>query len=61
MQERFISKFARWYTPSVVGAAALIALIPPIFIAARFFMTGYTERLPFLLYPARARWSSPYP
>ncbi len=28
--ERFISKFARWYTPAVVGAALLLAVIPPL-------------------------------
>ena len=28
--ERFITKFARWYTPAVVGAALLLALIPPL-------------------------------
>lgn len=29
--ENFITKFARWYTPSVVIAAALLAVIPPLF------------------------------
>lgn len=29
--EQFISKFARYYTPIVVFAAAIIALVPPIF------------------------------
>jgi len=28
--ERFITRFARWYTPSVFGLAALVALLPPI-------------------------------
>ncbi len=28
--ERFITRFARVYTPSVVGAAALIAILPPL-------------------------------
>ena len=28
--EKFITKFARYYTPAVVGLAALIALIPPL-------------------------------
>ena len=28
--ERFITKFARWYTPAVVGIAALVALLPPL-------------------------------
>ncbi|MBQ8497733.1 MAG: cadmium-translocating P-type ATPase [Clostridia bacterium] len=29
--ENFISKFAKWYTPIVVGAAVLLAVIPPLF------------------------------
>ena len=29
--ENFITKFARYYTPAVVGLAALIAIIPPLF------------------------------
>ncbi|MBQ7608990.1 MAG: cadmium-translocating P-type ATPase [Desulfovibrionaceae bacterium] len=28
--ERFITRFARWYTPLVVGAALLIATLPPL-------------------------------
>lgn len=28
--ERFITRFARWYTPAVVAAAALVALLPPL-------------------------------
>ncbi len=30
--ERFITRFARWYTPAVVIAAALLAFVPPIFV-----------------------------
>jgi Cd2+/Zn2+-exporting ATPase len=30
--ERFITRFARWYTPAVVGAAAAIAALPPLLI-----------------------------
>ncbi len=30
--ERFISRFARWYTPCVVVGAALPAVIPPLFL-----------------------------
>ena len=30
--ENFITKFARFYTPAVVGAAALLAILPPLFI-----------------------------
>ncbi len=29
--ERFITRFARYYTPGVVGAAALVAILPPLF------------------------------
>lgn len=32
--ENFITKFARWYTPSVVAIAALLALIPPLVFKA---------------------------
>ncbi len=28
--EKFITKFARWYTPAVCGAAALLMVIPPL-------------------------------
>jgi len=34
--ESFISKFARWYTPLVVGAAVLLALLPPLFRSLTF-------------------------
>ena len=30
--ENFITKFARWYTPAVVFAAVLLALLPPLFV-----------------------------
>jgi len=32
--ENFITRFARYYTPIVVGAAVLLALVPPIFAGA---------------------------
>ncbi|MBO4562265.1 MAG: cadmium-translocating P-type ATPase [Clostridia bacterium] len=32
--ENFITRFARWYTPAVVAAAVLTALIPPLFFHA---------------------------
>lgn len=35
--ERYVDRFARWYTPSVVGIAALLALVPPIAFGAPFF------------------------
>ena len=30
--ENFITKFARWYTPAVVIAAVLLAVVPPVFL-----------------------------
>ncbi|ADK82575.1 heavy metal translocating P-type ATPase [Sediminispirochaeta smaragdinae] len=35
--ERFITRFARVYTPAVVGAALLIALLPPLLLADASF------------------------
>jgi Cd2+/Zn2+-exporting ATPase len=35
--ERFITSFARWYTPIVVGVAALLAILPPIIIPGAHF------------------------
>lgn len=32
--ENFITKFARWYTPCVVIVAALLAVIPPLFVGS---------------------------
>jgi len=34
--ERFVTRFARVYTPLVVGAAALLALVPPLVLSAPF-------------------------
>ena len=31
--EHFISRFARWYTPAVVGLALLLAVIPPLLLS----------------------------
>ncbi len=30
--EKFITRFARWYTPAVVLAALVLAIVPPIFV-----------------------------
>ncbi|MDR2258149.1 MAG: heavy metal translocating P-type ATPase, partial [Treponema sp.] len=35
--ERFITAFAKWYTPIVVGAAALLAILPPLVIPGAVF------------------------
>ncbi len=32
--ERFIERFSRWYMPAVVGAALLVALLPPLLAGA---------------------------
>ncbi|MBO4848818.1 MAG: heavy metal translocating P-type ATPase, partial [Clostridia bacterium] len=32
--ESFITRFARWYTPCVVGASLLLAFVPPLFFHA---------------------------
>jgi Cd2+/Zn2+-exporting ATPase len=34
--ERFIDRFAAWYTPAVVFLAAFVAIIPPVFFHAPF-------------------------
>jgi len=34
--ERFITKFCRFYTPTVVGIALVVALIPPLFFGGAF-------------------------
>jgi len=34
--ERFISRFSRYYTPSVIAAAALVAVLPPLFGAGEW-------------------------
>ncbi len=34
--ERFVDRFARWYTPAVVGLAVLLAVIPPLMFGAPF-------------------------
>ena len=37
--ERFITAFAKWYTPMVVGAAALLAVLPPLLFPGALFST----------------------
>ena len=38
--EKFIDKFARWYTPLVVVVAAMIAFLPPLLFAAPLWETA---------------------
>jgi Zn2+/Cd2+-exporting ATPase len=35
--EKFITTFARWYTPTVVGVSLTIALLPPLLVAGESF------------------------
>jgi len=47
--ENFITKFARYYTPTVVISAALLALIPPLFIPDATFSEWIYRALIFLV------------
>ncbi len=38
--ERFVDRFARWYTPAVVFLAGLVAIIPPLLFHAPFLDTN---------------------
>ncbi len=41
--ENFITKFARYYTPTVVIAALLLAIVPPLFLGTEYF-SEYIQR-----------------
>lgn len=47
--ENFITKFARYYTPAVVMVAALLAFLPPLFIAGATFSDWVYRALIFLV------------
>ncbi len=47
--EKFITKFARYYTPAVVGLAVLIALVPPLIIPGAEFYDWIYRALVFLV------------
>lgn len=47
--EKFITTFARYYTPAVVAAAALIALVPPLIISDARFSTWIYRALVLLV------------
>ncbi len=47
--EKFITKFARYYTPVVVIAAVILALVPPLFIAGHPFSEWISRSLIFLV------------
>lgn len=47
--EKFITKFARYYTPAVVYTALAIAVLPPIFMADAVFADWFYRALIFLV------------
>lgn len=47
--ENFITKFSRYYTPLVVGFAALLAVIPPLFIEGAIWSDWIYRALTFLV------------
>ncbi len=47
--EQFITKFAKYYTPIVVGLAILIATIPPLLITEAIFSDWFHRALVFLV------------
>ncbi len=48
-QEAFITRFARWYTPAVVLAALLLAVVPPLFVPGAVFSDWLYRALVFLV------------
>ena len=47
--ENFITAFARWYTPIVIGFALLLAVIPPLFVKGALFSDWLYRALTFLV------------
>lgn len=47
--ENFITKFARYYTPAVVITAAVLALLPPLFLSGATFSEWIYRALVFLV------------
>ena len=47
--ERFITRFARYYTPAVVIAALVLAFVPPIFVGFEHFSEWFRRALIFLV------------
>ena len=47
--ERFITVFARWYTPLVVGAAVLLAVLPPLLVSGAVFTEWFYRALVLLV------------
>ena len=47
--ENFITKFAKYYTPTVVAIAVILAIIPPLFIKDAIFVDWIYRALSFLV------------
>jgi len=47
--ERFITRFARWYTPAVVAAAAALAFLPPVLVPGQNLATWVYRALVMLV------------
>ncbi|MCX7842268.1 MAG: heavy metal translocating P-type ATPase, partial [Clostridia bacterium] len=47
--ENFITRFARYYTPAVVAAAALTAILPPLLVQGQLFSEWLYRALIFLV------------
>lgn len=47
--EQFITRFARWYTPAFVIAAALLAIVPPLVVPGALFRDWLYRGLTFLV------------
>lgn len=47
--EKFITKFARYYTPVVVIAAVLLAVLPPLLVSGQSFSEWISRALTFLV------------
>ena len=55
--ENFITRFARVYTPIVVGVAAVLAIVPPLLFGGQW-SDWILRGLTFLVVSCPARWSS---
>ncbi len=49
VSENFITKFARYYTPVVVGVAVLLAVVPPLLVSGQLFSDWVYRALIFLV------------
>ncbi|MEM7314655.1 MAG: cation-translocating P-type ATPase, partial [Planctomycetota bacterium] len=43
--ERFVDRFARWYTPTMIGIACLMVLLGPLIVGSASYLTGLGEWL----------------